>query len=120
LIQPRQWSWETLSLANPFFGVSWATRDAGKLPYASSQEPAFWGNPRYLGFDRAPGWPLLCIGVHLAIAAALMAATVRSFDRCLGRVPEHGPGPDPWQGLLVTSTRRKPAADRPLLRDGVG
>jgi hypothetical protein len=36
---------------------------------------------------------LIWIGVHLAMARAPFGATVRSFDRCLGRMPEGCEGP---------------------------
>ena len=35
-----------------------------------------------------PFWPLIWIGVYSAIALILAVATLRTFDRCLGRLPE--------------------------------
>ncbi len=46
-----------------------------------------WGSGPPLAHDD-PTWPLIWIGVYSAIALILAFATLRTFDRCLGRVPE--------------------------------
>ena len=39
-----------------------------------------------------PSWPLIWIGVYSAIALILVFATLRTFDRCLGRVKDRDHG----------------------------
>ena len=111
-LNSRAWGWDTLELANPYFGVSRATIDTGRLwngfYYGDKIEfQAFWGDPRYQGFDVAPGWALVAIGAHLAVAAVLMALTLLTFDRCMGRVPADSQiGPDDVWTELKTVTGR--------------
>jgi ABC-type transport system involved in multi-copper enzyme maturation permease subunit len=66
--------WEGLSLASPFFGISETTERASRLSFASTYYPE-WN----------PHWPLFWIGVYSAVAMLLLFATLRSFDRCMGR-----------------------------------
>jgi hypothetical protein len=79
-------NWDGLSLASPFFGVYATTEWASRWSYGSD-------NFFTRGFDRPlanydPTWPLIWIGAYSAIALILTFATLRTFDRCLGRVPE--------------------------------
>ncbi len=75
------WEWrealDGLSLASPFAGI-----------YATTE----WASTVSLGaFDhsaRSPFWPLFWIGVYSAIAYTLVFATLRTFDRCMGRAAQ--------------------------------
>jgi ABC-type transport system involved in multi-copper enzyme maturation permease subunit len=83
--RPRP-DWHGLILASPFFGIYATTEWASRWSYGS--DPFF-----SRGFGRAlieddPTWPLIWIGVYSSIALILAFATLRTFDRCLGRVPE--------------------------------
>ena len=49
-----------------------------------------WGSGPPLAHDE-PTWPLIWIVVYSAAALILTSATLRTFDRCLGRVPESRP-----------------------------
>lgn len=75
-----------LALASPYFGI-----------YATTEWAAHWsqgGGWREIALaNYDPTWPLIWIGVNLAIALLLAWATVRTFDRCLGRIPESGSVP---------------------------
>ena len=93
-------NWEGLSLGNPFVGVVWATEDAGRL--------TVW----YIRSSFAPGWALLAIACHLAVATIAMLTTVRSFDRCLGRVSEHGSPGLNQRGLSPKGSFDAPPASR--------
>jgi ABC-type transport system involved in multi-copper enzyme maturation permease subunit len=75
-----------LNLASPFFGI-YATTDWASRWWYGSGSYYGWGSGRPL-VDHDPTWPLIWIGVYAAIALILAFATLRSFDRCLGRVPE--------------------------------
>jgi ABC-type transport system involved in multi-copper enzyme maturation permease subunit len=79
-------NWDGLSLASPFFGIYAATEWAARWSYGT---PVYspWGSAQPLAHDD-PTWPLIWIGVYSAIAWSLAYATLRTFDRCLGRVPE--------------------------------
>ena len=102
-----------VSLANPFVGVSRATADVGNFHVMDHVAHGFWDDPRHAGFDHAPGWPLFWIGSHLAVAAVLLAATLKTFDHHLGRIPGRRDGsaaprhgmPD-GQARLATGTAR--------------
>src|SRR5204863_9612119 len=82
----QQPNWDGLSLASPFFGIYATTEWASRLWFDPSSY-SMWGSGPPLAHDD-PSWPLIWIGVHSAIALILAFATVRTFDRCLGRVPE--------------------------------
>jgi ABC-type transport system involved in multi-copper enzyme maturation permease subunit len=69
---------DLLQLLNPYYGVSRVTEAAGT-------SGAVYG---YLQFEVSFVWALLTIGVHLAVATVLLAATLLSFDRRMGRI--HG------------------------------
>jgi ABC-type transport system involved in multi-copper enzyme maturation permease subunit len=77
---PSPWD-ERLLRANPCGVVFVATADAGSFmishydPYSSA-------------LDRLLGWPVLSLSIQLTLAAGLFAATVMSFDYCLGRMPD--------------------------------
>jgi ABC-type transport system involved in multi-copper enzyme maturation permease subunit len=78
--------WHGLILASPFFGIYATTERASRWSYGS--DPFFsrgFGRPL---LENDPTWPLIWIGVYSAIALILAFATLRTFDRCLGRVPE--------------------------------
>jgi ABC-type transport system involved in multi-copper enzyme maturation permease subunit len=83
---PEQPNWDGLSLASPFFGIYATTEWAARWSYGSDSYYA-WGAGRPLARND-PTWPLIWIGVYSAIALILALATLRTFDRCLGRVPE--------------------------------
>ena len=86
---PFSWepNWDGLCLASPFFGIYATTEWASRWSYASfnTYSPLGSGPPLAHG---DPSWPLIWIGVYSAIALILAVATLRTFDRCLGRVPE--------------------------------
>jgi ABC-type transport system involved in multi-copper enzyme maturation permease subunit len=69
-----------LQLLNPYYGVSRVTQAAGAS--------GLWSGWMYSWIDVDFIWALLTIGIHLAIAAVWLTATLLSFDRCVGRVPE--------------------------------
>jgi ABC-type transport system involved in multi-copper enzyme maturation permease subunit len=71
--------WETLVGLNPFHGVFKATRQVGTINGWS-----YFSYSKYLLIMPA----LLGIGAHLVITAVLLAATLLTFDRCLGRISE--------------------------------
>ncbi len=74
----RQPEWHGLSLASPFFGTYVTTDRASRLNFSMSSAG--------LTFTRwNPLWPLFWIGVYSAVAVILMFATLRTFDRCMGR-----------------------------------
>ncbi len=86
ILYPMQPSWDGLCLASPFFGI-----------YATTEWASWWsaGSDTYFmrGYGQPlahndPTWPLFWIAVYSAIALMLAFATLRTFDRCLGRVPE--------------------------------
>ncbi len=77
--------WPGLSLASPFFGIFATTDRASRFDYTS------WSsNPQFMRWN--PLWPLFWIGVYSAVAAILMFATLRTFDRCMGRNAERAVG----------------------------
>jgi ABC-type Na+ efflux pump permease subunit len=89
-------SWEGLSLASPFFGVYATTEWASRLTFVSGGfGPSGSGVPWAQGFVT---WAFFWIGVYLAVAATLLSATMRTFDRCMGRSAERARAsrlPDP-------------------------
>jgi ABC-type transport system involved in multi-copper enzyme maturation permease subunit len=73
---------------SPFGGALILTANAGSLGpphFPGSSRPAGFGAILY-DFRRE----LFAIGAYGAAAAILLAATLATFDRCLGRVPESG------------------------------
>jgi ABC-type transport system involved in multi-copper enzyme maturation permease subunit len=88
--QTRPWEpppeWHGLALASPFFGIYSTTEQACWL----------WGTTGIFSpsgimerFSTVnPLWPLFWIGVYSTVATVLMYATLRTFDRCLGRNSE--------------------------------
>ena len=82
-------NWDGLSLASPFFGIYATTEWASRWSYASKNFSG-WGSGPPLAHDD-PTWPLFWIGIYSATALILTFATLRTFDRCLGRVPESRP-----------------------------
>jgi ABC-type transport system involved in multi-copper enzyme maturation permease subunit len=86
----EQPNWDGLSLASPFFGTYATTEWASRWSYGSFNYTP-WGSGPPLAHDD-PTWPLIWIVAYSATALILTFATLRTFDRCLGRVPEsHGP-----------------------------
>jgi hypothetical protein len=75
-----------LCLASPFFGI-YVTTEWAARPWFSYRSYSTWGFGQVLA-DEDPCWPLIWIAVYSAIALILVFATLRTFDRCLGRVPE--------------------------------
>jgi ABC-type transport system involved in multi-copper enzyme maturation permease subunit len=99
-------TWDGLSLASPFFGTFATTEWASRWWHGYG--PIFTGGFGPPMVDDDPYWPLFWIAVYSAIAWILALATVRTFDRCLGRVPESRregagkpPGNDPKRGMEV-------------------
>ena len=82
-----QTNWDGLSLASPFFGIYATTERATRWSYGSHDN--VYGPPLA---RNDPSWPLIWIAFYSAIALILTFATLRTFDRCLGRVPAQ-PGP---------------------------
>jgi hypothetical protein len=80
-------NWYGLCLASPFCGIYATTEWAARPSFASSIYSMRGSGPPLLA-PGDPSWPLIWIGVNLAIAVILALATLRTFDRCLGRVPE--------------------------------
>jgi ABC-type transport system involved in multi-copper enzyme maturation permease subunit len=73
IVQPPR-VWDGFSLASPFFGV-WATTErASRISLAMNYYP-----------DWNPLWPLFWIGFYSAVAMILLYATLRTFDRSMGR-----------------------------------
>jgi ABC-type transport system involved in multi-copper enzyme maturation permease subunit len=66
--------WDGLSLASPFSGIYATTERASRLSLAMSHY-AEWN----------PFWPLFWIGFYSVVAVILLYATLRTFDRCMGR-----------------------------------
>jgi ABC-type transport system involved in multi-copper enzyme maturation permease subunit len=79
------WDLDGLSLASPFFGVYATTEWATRWTYGSNSQRTWFGQPLA---HYNPWWPLFWIGVYSAVAIVLALATLASFERCLGRVPE--------------------------------
>jgi ABC-type transport system involved in multi-copper enzyme maturation permease subunit len=79
-------NFDGLTLASPFYGIYATTEWACRWPYDGNFF-TYWGYGPPLAHDD-PTWPLIWIGVNSAIALILLLATLRTFDRCLGRVPE--------------------------------
>ena len=79
-------NWDGLFLASPFFGIYATTEWASRPWYASSTYSMQGFGPSLAHED--PLWSLIWIAVYSAIALILVFATLRTFDRCLGRVPE--------------------------------
>jgi hypothetical protein len=84
-----QSTWDGLSLASPFFGI-YATTEWAARWWSGTGLIVTGGFGPSLAHDDA-FWPLFWIAVYSAIAWILAFATVRTFDRCLGRIPESGP-----------------------------
>jgi ABC-type transport system involved in multi-copper enzyme maturation permease subunit len=83
-----QWlsDWDGLALASPFFGIFATTDWASRLSFVSY---GFW--PGFAGPPPVHGnvlWSVFWIGAYSAVAALLMSATLRTFDRCMGRNAE--------------------------------
>jgi ABC-type transport system involved in multi-copper enzyme maturation permease subunit len=92
----EQPNWDGLSLASPFFGTYATTEWASRLSVSYNFT---WGSGSPLAHND-PSWPLIWIAVYSAIALILAFATLRSFDRCLGRVAETHSSPiDPGDAL---------------------
>jgi ABC-type transport system involved in multi-copper enzyme maturation permease subunit len=72
--------WHGLSVASPFFGIYSTTEQACWVQGAYSP----WGVvDRFSTLN--PLWPLFWMGVYSTFATVLMFATLRTFDRCMGR-----------------------------------
>ena len=82
----EQPNWDGLSFASPFFGI-YATTEWASRPWFFSYNYLGLGSGPPLARED-PTWPLIWIGVYSAISLFLAIATLRTFDRCLGRVPE--------------------------------
>jgi ABC-type transport system involved in multi-copper enzyme maturation permease subunit len=83
---PQQPNWDGLCLASPFFGIYATTEWASRAWFAADSYSARGFGPPLAHGD--PTWPLIWIGFYSAIALILAFATLRTFDRCLGRVRE--------------------------------
>jgi len=87
----EQPNWDGLSLASPFFGIYAMTEWASRLTFAGGFYSPWGSRP-----PRAPWsalWPLFWIGVYSAVAYILMLATLRTFDRCMGRTAQRAESP---------------------------
>jgi len=84
---PWEPNWDGLGFASPFFGIYATTEWASRWSYASLNTYSGLGSGPPLAHGD-PSWPLIWIVVYSAIALILALATLRTFDRCLGRVPE--------------------------------
>ena len=81
-----QLDYDGLCLASPYFGIYATTEWASRLSFASSDYSP-WGYGSSLAHED-PKWPLIWIGVDLAIPTILAMAISLTFDRCLGRMTE--------------------------------
>ncbi len=79
-------NFDGLTLASPFFGIYATTEWAARWTYGSNFYTYLGYGPPLAHDD--PTWPLIWIGVNSAIAVLLVIATLKTFDRCLGRVTE--------------------------------
>jgi ABC-type transport system involved in multi-copper enzyme maturation permease subunit len=95
-------NWDGLYLASPFFGI-YATTEWASRPWYVSSNYSMRGFGAPLAHEE-PLWSLIWIGVYSAIARILVFATLRTFDRCLGRVPESHRARD--HGELVRTKNR--------------
>ncbi len=92
----NQPNWQGLLLASPFYGVYATTDWAARWSFGGDYS-AGWG------FGRAaisePTWPLIWIVFYAGFALLLATATWKSFDRCMGRIPESRPdgATAPWR-----------------------
>jgi ABC-type transport system involved in multi-copper enzyme maturation permease subunit len=77
--------WHGLALASPFFGIYATTEEASRLHGSYENLPWVYG-PVFARWN--PLWPLFWIGVYSAVAMILVFATLRTFDRCMGRNAE--------------------------------
>jgi ABC-type transport system involved in multi-copper enzyme maturation permease subunit len=96
---PMQPTWDGLGLASPFFGIYATTEWATRWPYSSGFSAL---GPALAHYD--PSWPVIWIAVYAAIAWVLAQATLWTFDRCLGRIPESHQGSARYQP--VSAARR--------------
>ncbi len=81
-------NWNGLLLASPFYGVHATTEWSARWSFGSGYY-AGWGHGPALIHEAT--WPLIWIVFYLGLALLLVFATLRSFDRCLGRIPESRP-----------------------------
>ncbi len=87
---------EGMFLASPWY--------AGGLLTAEAEEPRFSVNENHLG------WGIFWLAAYSGAAIALLVATLRTFDRCLGRITLRRRPPSPR--LLPTLDRHAPLARR--------
>lgn len=71
------WTGAKLALVSPFYGSFYLTRGVVNT---------------YL-FEKLYPWSLLWIFAYAIVALSLLLATLATFDRCIGRVPERGAPP---------------------------
>ena len=76
----QQQTWDGLSLASPFFGIYATTEWASRGSFTDYSRASLSRGDQL--------WPLIWMGVYSTIALILAVATLRTFDRCLGRLPE--------------------------------
>jgi ABC-type transport system involved in multi-copper enzyme maturation permease subunit len=76
--------WLGLSLASPFFGIYSTTEQACWLwrPSGGGYSPSGFSGADSTG---GPLWPMFWIGTYSTFAMVLIYATLRTFDRCMGR-----------------------------------
>lgn len=79
------WSqtWDKLLLGSPFFAVKVTTEHAGRFGQSAFGWYGWGAWDNWLANE--PWWPLGWVFVYGAAAALLLAATLATFDRCLGR-----------------------------------
>ncbi|MHB1561505.1 MAG: ABC transporter permease [Isosphaeraceae bacterium] len=92
----HQPNWQGLLLASPFYGVHATTDWAARWSFGGDYS-ADWGYGPAAISD--PTWPLIWIVVYSGFALLLATATWKSFDRCMGRIPESRSeeSADPWR-----------------------
>ena len=86
----EQPAWDGLSLASPFFGIYATTEWASRLSFVSYGYSRWSSGPPLAHWN--PLWPLFWTGVYSAAAMILVFATLRTFDRCMGRNTERASG----------------------------
>ncbi|MGC8640771.1 MAG: ABC transporter permease subunit [Isosphaeraceae bacterium] len=81
----QQPDWNGLCLASPFYGI-YATTERACRVWNDGYSPWIRYGPSL--WHENPAWPLIWIGIYLAIALLLALTTLLTFDRCLGRMTD--------------------------------
>jgi ABC-type transport system involved in multi-copper enzyme maturation permease subunit len=86
---PRDQVWARLLLGSPFCAVQETTEFAGR--FGDYGFGSYNWSARTMWLDREVVWPLAWVIAYGTAAALLLAATLATFDRCLGRASEARP-----------------------------